>query len=437
MSDRDALLAAIRQVPDDDAPRLVYADWLDEHGDADRAEFIRLQVEIDPYRRPDSDLDRWRRAVIDRHLDRPVPADFPPEIHRYARLARREADLLKARRWEWLAPLARVDEDYNSHLVVGFRRGFAERVGLTTSAFLECGDLVRSACPLLRQLALYGPREKVPDLAGHAALNGVPELELAGWITAHDARLLAPSAAYRGVESLTVWVGSRHDSDVVRELANRLWDGGPGRPPAGLRSAAHLPNLREVVLVQLYGGRIAADATDGLDRRANDLAGDFNRLLGRPVARVERPYARRFPVNARVGHGLFAGNVRGRPAVLRTGRFPYLLQFDPAGGQTHEDPLDLDDHLPESELLTVLRREYGFELGPAFVREFDSEEANLTVHLWGNYGDFIEDPDSQLDGDGHEGVCAELAQYWIMDGHFSIVCGDEYVAGPDGVIHSH
>jgi len=28
MSEADALLAAIRQTPDDDAPRLIYADWL-------------------------------------------------------------------------------------------------------------------------------------------------------------------------------------------------------------------------------------------------------------------------------------------------------------------------------------------------------------------------------------------------------------------------
>lgn len=45
MTDRDALLAAVLASPDDDLPRLVYADWLEEHGDADRAAFIRLQVE--------------------------------------------------------------------------------------------------------------------------------------------------------------------------------------------------------------------------------------------------------------------------------------------------------------------------------------------------------------------------------------------------------
>jgi uncharacterized protein (TIGR02996 family) len=40
------LLAAVLDSPSDDAPRLVYADWLDEHGQADRAEFIRLQCEM-------------------------------------------------------------------------------------------------------------------------------------------------------------------------------------------------------------------------------------------------------------------------------------------------------------------------------------------------------------------------------------------------------
>src|SRR4051812_5383520 len=42
MSRADALLAAIAEAPDDDAPRLVYADWLEEHGDDARAEFIRV-----------------------------------------------------------------------------------------------------------------------------------------------------------------------------------------------------------------------------------------------------------------------------------------------------------------------------------------------------------------------------------------------------------
>jgi uncharacterized protein (TIGR02996 family) len=37
-------LDAIRQRPDDPEPRAVYADWLEEHGHAQRAEFLRLQL---------------------------------------------------------------------------------------------------------------------------------------------------------------------------------------------------------------------------------------------------------------------------------------------------------------------------------------------------------------------------------------------------------
>ena len=45
-TDEDALLRAVWDAPHDDAPRLVYADWLDEHGDPDRAQFVRLQCEL-------------------------------------------------------------------------------------------------------------------------------------------------------------------------------------------------------------------------------------------------------------------------------------------------------------------------------------------------------------------------------------------------------
>jgi uncharacterized protein (TIGR02996 family) len=43
-TERAAFLDAIRTNPDDDTARLVYADFLQEHGEGDRAEFIRWQV---------------------------------------------------------------------------------------------------------------------------------------------------------------------------------------------------------------------------------------------------------------------------------------------------------------------------------------------------------------------------------------------------------
>ncbi len=39
-----AFLADICQHPADDTPRLIYADWLEDHGDHDRANFIRQQI---------------------------------------------------------------------------------------------------------------------------------------------------------------------------------------------------------------------------------------------------------------------------------------------------------------------------------------------------------------------------------------------------------
>jgi uncharacterized protein (TIGR02996 family) len=42
LTDRDAFLRAIIADPADDLPRLAFADWLDEHGEPERAELIRL-----------------------------------------------------------------------------------------------------------------------------------------------------------------------------------------------------------------------------------------------------------------------------------------------------------------------------------------------------------------------------------------------------------
>ncbi len=67
---REALLAAVAADPGADLPRLVFADWLDDHGDADRAEFIRLQCATAAASPTDPDwLPRKLReyALFDRH----------------------------------------------------------------------------------------------------------------------------------------------------------------------------------------------------------------------------------------------------------------------------------------------------------------------------------------------------------------------------------
>ncbi len=72
-----ALVTSIRREPSDLQTRRVYADWLEEHGDASRAAFLRAEVddatdeEVGPLARP-RDL-AWRavvsRAPIARHVD--------------------------------------------------------------------------------------------------------------------------------------------------------------------------------------------------------------------------------------------------------------------------------------------------------------------------------------------------------------------------------
>src|SRR5262249_46319231 len=52
-NDSIALLRALLETPEDDALRLVYADWLQENGQAERAEFIRVQCELARLKYPD------------------------------------------------------------------------------------------------------------------------------------------------------------------------------------------------------------------------------------------------------------------------------------------------------------------------------------------------------------------------------------------------
>jgi uncharacterized protein (TIGR02996 family) len=62
------LLAAIISHPDEDTPRFMYADWLQENGDPERAEFIRLHIEWDrrpPGAPPDEELKRSLIAALE------------------------------------------------------------------------------------------------------------------------------------------------------------------------------------------------------------------------------------------------------------------------------------------------------------------------------------------------------------------------------------
>src|SRR5262249_46624256 len=108
-------LEAIRESPGDDALRLVYADWLDDHGDAARAEFIRVQCEL----------------------------ARPPGKERRAGLEDRESALLSANRGAWLAPLDRVLQ--YDHCT--FRRGFPEDLTVRPRVMVELAEAFDARVP--------------------------------------------------------------------------------------------------------------------------------------------------------------------------------------------------------------------------------------------------------------------------------------------------
>jgi uncharacterized protein (TIGR02996 family) len=79
MTQDEAFLQAMVEAPEDETPRLIYADWLEEQGDPDRAEFIRLQAQLAAMAEDDP-----RRAALeerDRRLFAELALSWPRSPH--------------------------------------------------------------------------------------------------------------------------------------------------------------------------------------------------------------------------------------------------------------------------------------------------------------------------------------------------------------------
>jgi uncharacterized protein (TIGR02996 family) len=145
-----SLAAAVFADPDADGPRLIYADWLDEHGQPDHAEFIRTQIAL---------------AGV-------PPCEQPPECppphcpvcrahggERVQKLRRRERELLWANRHRWAleAPSADWfdvytpwDWKYGDQPAVAFVRGFPSKFLCRFSKWLEVGKFLVRCVPGVR-----------------------------------------------------------------------------------------------------------------------------------------------------------------------------------------------------------------------------------------------------------------------------------------------
>jgi uncharacterized protein (TIGR02996 family) len=126
------LLRAILDHPEDDDRRVVYADWLEENGQPERAEFIRVQCELAkaPKCRDGRQSCRCRACELDRRSTR-------------LKTMRDANKVANEDKW-WWRELRAADS-------VLIRRGFVEVVhGVSLGAWLENGPAIVSAHPVER-----------------------------------------------------------------------------------------------------------------------------------------------------------------------------------------------------------------------------------------------------------------------------------------------
>jgi uncharacterized protein (TIGR02996 family) len=176
---REAFLRAICEESDEDAHRLVYADWLDDHGDPDRAEFIRVQcalAKLRPYE------PCW--------LAHPKLGPYDP---RRPELMAREQALLDKNMRAWLGEVPEW-----ARVWVLFHRGFLSRITLTARQWLRSAAAVLphaalEEIALLRCDGATGLVARSPHLArvAYLGLHGVPPAEVGELAAATDLRRLA------------------------------------------------------------------------------------------------------------------------------------------------------------------------------------------------------------------------------------------------------
>jgi uncharacterized protein (TIGR02996 family) len=160
MGDHAGFLADILANPDDDTHRLVYADWLEEHGLSGRAAFIRVQCRI--AREPPF-------CVTGRPLT--VYGEFTARC-RCPGCSLRRREYMTSRRfiqWDWLGG---VDSGFAPFIrPAGWRRGFVASVACRGEDWIRHGAAVLAAHPVEELRLSYSTHR----LSFRAVLEAVPE----------------------------------------------------------------------------------------------------------------------------------------------------------------------------------------------------------------------------------------------------------------------
>jgi uncharacterized protein (TIGR02996 family) len=132
-----AFLRAVCERPADDAPRLILADWLEEMGDADRAEFIRLQIHLEAACRGDQ---VWRQFL----WLSPALEAGRPELRA---AADRAGTLLARNREKWIWPVPELKEGRYTR-DPQFRRGFMLGLASSGAALVRDARAIFSVQPI-------------------------------------------------------------------------------------------------------------------------------------------------------------------------------------------------------------------------------------------------------------------------------------------------
>jgi uncharacterized protein (TIGR02996 family) len=228
MTHHDAFLQAIREAAEDDTPRLVYADWLEENGDSERAEFIRVQCDL---------------------------ARLEPADPRYADLHLRQLEMLARHEREWLG-------EWADRLVRwDFHRGLLDAVTIAPEPFLRHGPDLFAHHPVRRVAFVNDEGESltadaVRQVIAAPAMRFVSALETAG------CRPDEPMwAMYGGVVETGAWLKALADAAHITRLEELSLAGGTrgGReaiPQENWRDfcrSPHLRTLRRLDFSDAYG----------------------------------------------------------------------------------------------------------------------------------------------------------------------------------------
>jgi uncharacterized protein (TIGR02996 family) len=257
-TEQRAFLAAINAAPEDDTSRLVYADWLEEHDQPARAEFIRVQCAL--ARLPEADPERPALIVREQLLWREYGAN-------------------------WQLPLAALR--VNS---IVFTRGFPSSIRISAANLLRNADRIFQAAPItslnIDRISLTDDEfdrvlamphlVHLESLAIHAGLSDseifklvacphlvhLSSLDLSGnWIGPEGARAIARSRTFCRLHEIRLARNQLTD-EAATELANS-------------------PDLAELKLLDVsanaitdVGARAIANSTQLTRLRTLDLTGN-------------------------------------------------------------------------------------------------------------------------------------------------------------------